>query len=116
LPRCTDPSAAFVALAEAVQSASAIWSGASVFYLLDDVSTRHLDEQSIRELVSRLIFSSDICAFKMTTEAQTLEYVLMSPGLIEKARPGRDYDVFEFGARVYERIRAPLREGGGTNL
>jgi hypothetical protein len=112
----TDPSAAFVALAEAVQSASAIWSGASVFYLLDDVSTRHLDEQSIRELVSRLIFSSDICAFKMTTEAQTLEYVLMSPGLIEKARPGRDYDVFEFGARVYERIRAPLREGGGTNL
>jgi hypothetical protein len=112
----TDPSAAFIALAEAVQSASSIWSGASVFYLLDDVSTRHLDEQSIRDLVSRLIFSSDVCAFKMTTEAQTLEYVLMSPGLVEKARPGRDYDVFEFGARVYERIRAPLGEGGGTNF
>ncbi len=112
----TDPSAAFVALADAVKSASPIWSSASVFFLLDDVSTRHLDAESIRELVSRLIFSSDICAFKMTTEEQTLEYVLMSPGLVEKARPGRDYEVFEFGARVYERIRAPLREGGGTNF
>jgi serine/threonine protein kinase len=112
----TDPSVAFIALAEALKSASTIWSGVSVFYLLDDVSTRYLRQDSIRELVSRLIFSSDICAFKMTTEAQTLEYVLMSPGLIEKARPGRDYDVFEFGAQVYERIRAPLRKGGGTNF
>jgi hypothetical protein len=111
-----DPSAAFVALAEAVKNASPMWSAASVFFLLDDVSTRHLDAESIRALVSRLIFSSDICAFKMTTEEQTLEYVLMSPGLIEKARPGRDYEVFEFGARVYERIRAPLRDGGGTNF
>jgi hypothetical protein len=112
----TDPSAAFIALAEAIKGASPIWSAASVFFLLDDVSTRHLDAESIRTLVSRLIFSSDVCAFKMTTEEQTLEYVLMSPGLIEKARPGRDYEVFEFGARVYERIRAPLREGGGTNF
>lgn len=112
----TDPSAAFVALADAVKSASPIWSSASVFFLLDDVSTRHLDAESIRALVSRLIFSSDTCAFKMTTEEQTLEYVLMSPGLVEKARPGRDYEVFEFGARVYERIRAPLREGGGTKF
>jgi hypothetical protein len=112
----TDPSAAFVALAEALRNASPLWSGASVFFLLDDVSTRHLKAESIQALVSRLIFSSDVCAFKMTTEAQTLEYVLMSPGLIEKAMPGRDYDVFEFGARVYERIQAPLSEGGGTNF
>lgn len=112
----TEPSAAFVALADAVKSASPVWSSASVFYLLDDVSTRHLDAESIQTLMSRLIFNNDTCAFKMTTEEQTLEYVLMSPGLIEKARPGRDYEVFEFGARVYERIRAPLREGGGTNF
>ena len=112
----TDPSAAFVALAEAVKAASSVWAGAVVFYLLDDVSTRHLDEASIRALVSRLIFSSETCAFKMTTEQQTLEYVLRSPGLVEKARPGRDYEVFEFGAAVYERIREPLRKGGGTNF
>lgn len=112
----TDPSAAFVALADAVKAVSSVWAGATVFYLLDDVSTRHLDEDSIRALVSRLIFLSDICAFKMTTEQQTLEYVLKSPGLVEKARPGRDYEVFEFGSAVYERIREPLRKGGGTNF
>jgi hypothetical protein len=111
-----DPSAAFVALAEAIRSAAAIWSGSSVFFLLDDVSTRHLDEESIRVLVSRLVFSSELCAFKMTTEEQTLEYVLKSPGLVEKARPGRDYKIFDLGARVNERIRVPRPEGGGTTF
>ncbi len=111
-----DPSAVFVALAEAIRSASAIWGGASVFYLLDDVSTRYLDSESIQLLVSRLIFANDTCAFKMTTEEQTLEYVLRSPGLIENARGGRDYKVFDLGARVNERIKTPLRKGGGTNF
>ena len=112
----TDPSAAFVALADAVKAVSSVWAGATVFYLLDDVSTRHLEEDSIRALVSRLIFLSDVCAFKMTTEQQTLEYVLKSPGLVEKARPGPDYEVFEFGSAVYERIREPVRKGVGTNF
>lgn len=111
-----DPSSAFVAVAEVVRSAASIWSASSIFYLLDDVSTRHLDENSIRLLVSRLIFSSEICAFKMTTEEQTLEYVLKSPGLIEKARPGRDYKVFDLGARVNERIRAATGKGGGITF
>lgn len=112
----TDPSAAFVALAEIVRSASSIWSASSVFFLLDDVSTRHLDEASIRLLVSRLVFSSEVCAFKMTTEEQTLEYVLKSPGLVEKARPGRDYKIFDLGMRVNERIRVPRSKGGGTSF
>jgi serine/threonine protein kinase len=110
----SDPSAAFIALAEALRSTSPVWSNSQVFYLLDDVSTRHLQEQNIKDLVSRLIFSSDECAFKMTTEEQTLEYVLKSPGLVERAMPGRDYKVFQFGAAVSERIRASVAQGGGT--
>lgn len=112
----TDPSAAFVALAEAMRNCSTIWAGSPTFFLLDDVSTRHLSEESIRQLVSRLVFSSEVCAFKMTTEHQTLEYVLESPGLIEKARPGRDYKVFDLGARVNERMKMPLGKGGGSNF
>ena len=112
----TDPSAAFVALAEAMWSCSTIWAGSPTFFLLDDVSTRHLSEESIQRLVSRLVFSSEVCAFKMTTEHQTLEYVLKSPGLIEHARPGRDYKVFDLGARVNERMKMPLEKGGGSNF
>ena len=112
----TDPSAAFIALAEAMRNCSTIWAGSPTFFLLDDVSTRHLSEESIQLLVSRLVFSSELCAFKMTTEHHTLEYVLKSPGLIEKARPGRDYKVFDLGARVNERMKMPLRKGGGSNF
>ncbi len=112
----TDPSAAFVALAEAMQECSTVWDGSTTFFLLDDVSTRHLNEESITALVSRLVFSNDVCAFKMTTEHQTLEYVLKSPGLVERARPGRDYKVFDLGARVNERMKMPLAKGGGSNF
>ena len=112
----TDPSAAFVALAEAMWSCSTIWAGSPTFFLLDDVSTRHLSEESIQRLVSRLVFLSEVCAFKMTTEHQTLEYVLKSPGLIEHARPGRDYKVFDLGARVNERMKMPLKKGGRSNF
>lgn len=112
----TDPSAAFIALAEAMWKCSTIWSGSPTFFLLDDVSTRHLSEESIQRLVSRLVFSSEVCAFKMTTEHQTLEYVLKSPGLIEHAQPRRDYKVFDLGARVNERMKMPLEKGGGSTF
>lgn len=111
-----DPSSAFIALAEAVRNCSIVWATSTTFFLLDDVSTRHLNEESIRLLVSRLIFSSDVCAFKMTTEQQTLEYVLKSPGLIEKAMPGRDYKEFDLGARVNERMKMPQKKRGGSHF
>lgn len=111
-----DPSVAFNALAETIRNCSTVWASATTFFLLDDVSTRHLSEESIQLLVSRLVFSSDVCAFKMTTEHQTLEYVLRSPGLIENARPGRDYKEFDLGARVTERMKMPLQQGGGSNF
>lgn len=112
----TDPSAAFIALAEAIRTCSTIWAAASTFFLLDDVSSRHLSAASIQRLVSRLIFSNEICAFKMTTEQQTLESVLKSPGLIKLADPTRDYKIFDLGASVNERMTMPLRDGGGSDF
>jgi hypothetical protein len=101
------PSEAFPALAEALRKTSPqLWANATVFFLLDDVSTRFLELKGIDELTSALLFSDTRCAFKMTTESQTLEQILRSPGQIEKAREGRDYQVFDLGAEVNAVIRS----------
>jgi len=101
------PSQAFPALADAVrQSAPSLWGNATTFFLLDDVSTRFLKQQGIEELMSGLLFLDPRCAFKMTTESQTLELILRSPGQVEKAREGRDYQVFDLGAEVNAVIRS----------
>ncbi|MFO0818005.1 MAG: hypothetical protein U1A77_08700 [Pirellulales bacterium] len=105
------PSSSFPHLAEAVSSASRIWDNATVFFLLDDVSTRYLEKPGIEQLMSALLFSDPKCAFKLTTEAQTLEMILRSPGQIEKAREGRDYQVFDLGAEVNALIRAKRGNG-----
>lgn len=107
------PSIAFPHLAHAITKCSSIWNGHSVLFLLDDVSTRYIHTQQIRELLSKLLFQHPQCAFKLTTEAQTLEMILRSPGEIEKARLGRDYDVFDLGAEVYEKVIS-RRKGAGT--
>ncbi len=105
------PSTAFPALAEAVRAISpALWSNAAVFFLLDDVSTRFLNTPGIQELMSGLLFSDTRCAFKMTTENQTLELILHSPGQIEQAREGRDYQVFDLGADVNALVRSRRRK------
>lgn len=106
------PTVAFPHLAEAVLSCSPSWSASRVFFLLDDVSTRHLHEQAIRTLVSTLMFNHERCAFKVTTEAQTLELVLKSPGLVEEARIGRDYETFDLGAKINERLRQDAGRAG----
>ena len=105
------PSIVFPHLAEAISKCSPRWANHDILFLLDDVSTRYLNEPKIRELLSSLLFQSSNCAFKLTTEAQTLELVLRSPGQVEKARVGRDYDVFDLGAEVYEKVRK--RKGAG---
>lgn len=101
------PTTAFAHLALAVKQCSQVWSNANVLFLLDDVTTRNLEKGAIGQLLSSLLFQSDTCAFKATTERQTLEELLRSPGLIEKARPGRDYQVFDLGAEVNLRLRPP---------
>ncbi len=99
------PSIAFPHLAGAITKCSELWTGHDVLFLLDDVSTRYIHQGQVEELLSKLLFQHEECAFKLTTEAQTLEIILRSPGKIEKARLGRDYDVFDLGAEVYDKVR-----------
>ena len=75
-----------------------------MLYLLDDVSTRNLSQEDIGRLLGTLLFANPYCAFKMTTEVQTMELLLKSPGLIETARVGRDYDTFDLSAKVADRL------------
>ena len=88
-----------------------VFGDAHVLFLLDDVSTRFISEETIAELISALLFSSEKCSFKFTTEAQTLELVLKSPGRIEHARQGRDYTVFNLGLEVSRLIRGRGSDG-----
>lgn len=99
------PATAMPNLAAAITACAPLWESSRVLFLLDDVSTRHLNEESIRSLLSSLMFVNESCAFKVTTEAQTLELVLKSPGLVETARSGRDYDTFDLASAIYTKLR-----------
>lgn len=108
----SSPNNAITALATAITQCSRVWDGVSVYFLLDDVSTRHLNENSIVSLLSQLMFTSDVCAFKITTEAQTLELALKSPGLVERARAGRDYETFDLAQEILNSLRADSGRAG----
>ena len=107
------PSVVFPKLAEAVRQCSDVWANAQVLFLLDDVSTRYLDTDRIEELLSALLFQDPACAFKLTSEAQTIYPHLRSPGQIHLARVDRDLRVFDLGAKVYEKIK---NAGDGNNV
>jgi serine/threonine protein kinase len=106
-----NPAVSFPVLAQAIRECSVVWNNSYVFFLLDDVSTRFLNDKSIIHLVSTLLFQDQYCAFKFTTEMQTLEMVIKSPGNIEQAREGRDYDVFDLGNEVNEKVHSNKSEG-----
>jgi hypothetical protein len=72
-----------------------------ILYLLDDVSTRYLSEDIVRDVISKLLFQHPHCAFRITTEAQALHRVLLSPGGEAPADPNRDYEEFDLGNEVY---------------
>jgi serine/threonine protein kinase len=95
----------FPALAEAIQKASPLLKNHYVLFLLDDISTRYLSEEEISKLISSLSFHHEKCAFKFTSEAQTILPLLRSPGYIEKAKAGRDFDIFDFGHEIYEKTK-----------
>ena len=97
------PMTAFEMLADAFLQVSKVFAGKEVFFLLDDASTRYLSEKVIIKLLSALIFQSPSCAFKITTERQTLDLGITSPGNEEIADSFRDFKLFDLGARVYER-------------
>ena len=106
------PNSAFPSLAEAIRRCSPIWETAQVLFLLDDVSTRYLKQPRIRALLSALLFQNPSCAFKLTSEVQTIELGLRSPGESHPVRVGRDLSVFDLGARVYEKIKKPGKGNG----
>lgn len=110
-----NPGVAFPFLADAIRRCSAIWCNAQVMFLLDDVSTRYLHPTRIEKLLSALLFQNPSCAFKVTSEAQTIELGLKSPGQVHSARVGRDLSVFDLGARVYEKIKKS-GEGNGRDF
>ena len=95
----------FELLASVVNTVSELFHGKEVFFLLDDVSTRYLNIDKIEELLTLIIFMSEKCAFKVTTEVQTISF--RSPGNVEVSREVRDYDIFDLGADVYAKTRDP---------
>jgi len=100
-----NPANAFPALAQTIRNCSPLWNNHYILFLLDDVSTRYLSKDNIRNLLSSLIFQSKECAFKITSEVQTIELVLFSPGKVEKAKKGRDFETFDLGGAVNQKIR-----------
>ena len=106
-----NPTNAFPQLAKAISQCSILWQNHYVFFLLDDVSTRVINDKNIIRLVSSLLFQNEFCSFKFTTEAQTLEMVIKSPGNIEQAKIGRDYNVFDLGEEVNNKVHSKKKEG-----
>lgn len=105
------PKIAFPQLAESIKKASEVFTQSNVYFLLDDLSTRYLSDTNIIKLISELLFQDEICAFKFTTEAQTLEMVIMTPGSNSQAKIGRDYSIFDLGAEVNRIIHEGHHEG-----
>ena len=106
------PSTAFPMLARAFRECTDIWSHAQILFLLDDVSTRYLDATQIEQILSTLIFQHPDCAFKVTSESQTIFLSLRSPGGVEPAAHWRDFGTFDLGADVHRR----LKTGGGKKF
>jgi hypothetical protein len=105
------PAEVFTHLAEALRSVASPLRESTVLYLLDDVSTRYLDIDRIEAILSALLFQSPTCAFKFTSEWQTIELGLKSPGRNHPIREGRDLTVFDLGADVFKIISKPGNAG-----
>ena len=105
------PSMVFSRLGEGVRECARVWDNSQVLFLLDDVSTRYLSATRIRELLSSLLFQDPLCAFKISSETQTIYRDLWSPGENHPARIDRDVKVFDLGAEVYDRVQ---RAGSGN--
>lgn len=101
----TAPTEAFSHLAKTVQDSAPLFAGKYLLFLLDDVSTRYLGQDVVRKVISQLLFQHAQCGFRITTEAQALHRVLLSPGGSEPADFTRDYDEFNLGNEVYRLLQ-----------
>ena len=104
------PSEAFAHLADVLRRSTPALVNKYVLFLLDDVSTRYLSADMVRQVISGLLFQHPQCAFRITTEAQALQRFVLSPGGIAPADPSRDYEEFNLGSEVYRL----LQEGSTT--
>jgi serine/threonine protein kinase len=95
----------FPHLAEKFRKCSSIFETSIIYFLLDDVSTRYLDLEKVSNILSSTLFQSPHCAFKFTSEWQTIELGLRSPGRNHPIRVGRDLDVFDLGGHVSQTIK-----------
>ena len=105
------PADAFSHLAAEFRSCANVIGSSMVFYLFDDVSTRYLELNKIGSLLSSLLFQNPTCAFKFTSEWQTIELGLKSPGREHDVREDRDITVFDLGADVLGTISAKGNKG-----
>jgi hypothetical protein len=99
------PVEGFAHLAGALRAAAPILADKYVLFLLDDVSTRYLGDEMVSRVISALLFQHPDCAFRITTEAQTLQRLLLSPGGGAEADPSRDYREFDLGREVYRLVQ-----------
>jgi hypothetical protein len=109
------PAQAFPHLAEQLRLCSPVWSSSQVFFLLDDVSTRYIEVERVEELLSAFLFQSTTCAFKFTSEWQTIELGLYSPARVHPIRIDRDVSVFDLGSLVHQTING-TGKGKGTDF
>ncbi|MFL8578249.1 hypothetical protein Q3318_18690 [Clostridioides difficile] len=91
-------------LASTIKGISPILDGRKIYFLLDDASTRYLSKETISYLLTNLLFIGTDCAFKITTELQSI-IKFNSPGDVDTALETRDYQIFDLGADVYERTK-----------
>jgi hypothetical protein len=106
------PAEVFQRLAEAFRECSPFTASSTVFFLLDDVSTRYLELARVEELLSALLFQVPTCAFKFTSEWQTIELGLRSPGRVNPVRIDKDLAVFDLGADVFDTINGTGKDKG----
>ena len=100
------PNNAFELLASTFRTISPLFSGKKIFFLLDDASTRHLDADKINTLLQNLLFMQQDCAFKITTELQSI-IQFNSAGNVDPASESRDYQIFDLGSKVFEKTSDP---------
>ena len=105
------PAEVFSHLARNLRECTVVLNSATVFFLLDDVSTRYMALDKIERLMSSLIFQNPVCAFKFTSEWQTIELGLKSPGREHPVRIDRDLGLFDLGTHVYQLINASGNTG-----
>lgn len=97
-----NPRNAFDALTKVVRPLVDIWENKKLLFLLDDVSTRYLQLDNVKQLMSELSIQSPDFGIVITTERQTLEVTTPGGGI---AREGRDYNVFDLGEDVLAMLR-----------